>query len=523
MAANNPTLKHVLTWNESQKSWGYIKAEEAAAIFKRSVKASEQVFICELCGQSVSLTQGGSVIAHFRHDRAEDIKNCPERADVCASVDHAPDAFSLPLKLEYDTSAQTFSLYLGFIFPTNLPTTNDKFFIDALNSSGRSYIQPDAYCFSRYRGKTIGYERLMPADAYRLTVPTHLKSLLRWPETITGVPLAAGTIFDSTSGKRIPADGDIEVGKDYLLLIDRWSPKKNLSLQQSQAGLHIEELPLDMSNSLSKWGLFRIRADANSFTAAAFFMAFGLRLTNEPVQLFPLWPLTVKRPYTILSRTPCIHFFAQGKNTRNHMLPGDDQLQGHTTSDVPHIVTARIVPPRSLLSAGRRTVLKYTFLEQQPLPEIQPEVNGLLQWQTLDEEPVSAEALTRRIPQDTLVVISAYDGCVEEYADGSFVTRQEFSGTRPQSLFLTRGHEFRFYIGLDRCASFVYCPLVCSKTLPSRSLRRSLLNASDDCRPIPHAALHKFRSLLDSTALTQGFIADGKLPLHLIRHLKHHG
>lgn len=522
MAASNPTLKHVLTWNESQKSWVYIKAEEAATVFKRSVQAHERIFICELCGQSVSLTQGGSVIAHFRHDRAEDIKNCPERADISASADHAPDAFSLPLKLEYNASAQTFSLYLGLIFPTDLPTSADRFFIDALNKSGRSYVQPDAYCFSRYRGKTIGYERLMPADAYRLTVPTHLKTLLRWPETVTGVSLAAGTVFDGITGKRIPADGDIEVGKDYLLLIDRWSPKKEPSLQQSQAGLHVEELPLDMANSLSKWGLFRIRADANSFTAAAFFMAFGLRLTNEPVQLFPLWPLTVKRPYTILSRTPCVHFFAQGKNTRNHMLPGDDQLQGHMASDVPHIVTARIVPPRSLLSAGRRTVLKYTFLEQRPLPETQPEVNGLLQWQTVDEEPVSAEALTRRLPQDTLIVNSAYDGCIEEYADGTFITRQELSGTRPQVLSLTRGHEFRFYIGLDLCASFVYFPSVCPKTLSSRSLRRSLSNA-DECRPIPHAALRKFRLLLGSTTLTRSFIADGKLPIHLIRHFKHHG
>lgn len=522
MAANNPTLKHVLTWNESQKSWGYIKAEEAAAVFKRSVKAHERVFICELCGQSVSLTQGGSVIAHFRHDRAEDIKNCPERAEVGVSADHSPDAFSLPLKLEYDAYAQAFSLHLGLIFPTNLPTTDDKFFIASLNDNGQSYLRPDAYCFSRYRGKTIDYERLIPADTYRLTVPAHLKSLLRWPEAITGVSLAAGTVFDGTNGKRIPADGDIEVGKDYLLLIDRWSPKKNLSLQQSQAGLHIEELPLNMSNSLSKWGLFRIRADDNSFAAAAFFMAFGLRLTKEPVQLFPLWPLTVKRPYTILSCTPCVHFFAQGQNTRNHMLPGDNQLQGHTTSDVPHIVTARIVPPRSLLSAGRRTVLKYTFLEQQPLPKTQPEVNGLLHWHTINEEPVSEEALTCRVPQDTLIVISAYDGYVEEYADGSFVTRQELQGTHPLVLPLTRSHEFRFYIGLDLYASFVYFPSVCQKTLPSRSLRRSSVNA-DECRPIPHATLHKFRSLLGSTALTRSLIADGKFPIHLIRHFKHHG
>lgn len=72
------SLTHVCMWSDN--GWKRITAEQAAKLHPGgTVSAHSGLFMCELCGQYVSLTDGAVQTRHFRHSAHEKSKNCPER------------------------------------------------------------------------------------------------------------------------------------------------------------------------------------------------------------------------------------------------------------------------------------------------------------------------------------------------------------------------------------------------------------------------------------------------------------
>ena len=62
------------------KGWERITAAEAAKLHPiGGVSANSGLFMCELCGQYVSLTNGSCRDRYFKHSRSEKNKDCPER------------------------------------------------------------------------------------------------------------------------------------------------------------------------------------------------------------------------------------------------------------------------------------------------------------------------------------------------------------------------------------------------------------------------------------------------------------
>ena len=72
-------LTHVCVWGKN--GWRRINIEEAAKLHPYgSVSARSGLFMCELCGQYVTMTQANIRDSYFKHSRSEDDKNCPERS-----------------------------------------------------------------------------------------------------------------------------------------------------------------------------------------------------------------------------------------------------------------------------------------------------------------------------------------------------------------------------------------------------------------------------------------------------------
>lgn len=65
------SLNHVCMWEGH--GWKRITAEEAAKRYPYgTIHADSGLFMCELCGQYVSLTNGSIRVRYFKHSRAED-------------------------------------------------------------------------------------------------------------------------------------------------------------------------------------------------------------------------------------------------------------------------------------------------------------------------------------------------------------------------------------------------------------------------------------------------------------------
>lgn len=72
------SLTHVCIWAEH--GWTHITAEEAAQRFPSgTISANSGLFMCDLCNQYVTLTDGEQRGRYFRHSAYEISKNCPER------------------------------------------------------------------------------------------------------------------------------------------------------------------------------------------------------------------------------------------------------------------------------------------------------------------------------------------------------------------------------------------------------------------------------------------------------------
>ena len=72
------SLTHVCMWSEN--GWKRITAEQAAQLHPGgTVSAHSGLFMCELCGQYVILTDGDIRIRYFKHSAYEKSKGCPER------------------------------------------------------------------------------------------------------------------------------------------------------------------------------------------------------------------------------------------------------------------------------------------------------------------------------------------------------------------------------------------------------------------------------------------------------------
>lgn len=91
------SLTHVCMW--SDHGWKRITAEQAARLHPGgTVSARSGLFMCELCGQYVTLTDGDINVRYFKHSAYEKVK-------IVLNVHLGPD--TLPLIARKSTICQS--------------------------------------------------------------------------------------------------------------------------------------------------------------------------------------------------------------------------------------------------------------------------------------------------------------------------------------------------------------------------------------------------------------------------------
>ncbi len=204
-------------WTE--KGWKRVTAREVGCIHPGgNVSSKSGLFMCDLCGQYVSLTNGVIREPYFKHSKEEESKDCPERTfGATVSSTFQPGAHELPIRLNV-SSRNHFSLELGFLaVPQNiLEKCNSKQINIIPNGYG---VKPFIYSFTRLFQEGITYLSIgeKPAELYKILTDSSSKELKSyWPESVEGIK--NGTLFDKRTGKKLPADADVQVGKEYYLL-----------------------------------------------------------------------------------------------------------------------------------------------------------------------------------------------------------------------------------------------------------------------------------------------------------------
>ena len=210
------SLTHVCMWQG--KGWKRITAAEAARLHPGgTVSAHSGLFMCELCGQYVILTDGNKNTRHFRHSSSEKSKDCPERTfGPSVIITYGAEDHELPIKIT-NITPNSFSLEMGFVqVPKSLLPNNSR--IEIRHTLYDE--QPVVYTKERLFEGGITYLPIgnTPSEKYYIKVIGSTESIRHyWPAVVQGID-PEGTLFDASSGKKIVYDADVVVGKKYYLL-----------------------------------------------------------------------------------------------------------------------------------------------------------------------------------------------------------------------------------------------------------------------------------------------------------------
>ena len=451
-------LRHVCEWSEH--GWVSITATEAARKHPGgTVSADSGLFKCDICGQYVGFADGRVRERYFYHNSSEQNKYCEDRTFSTGSIAvFTAKSYSLPIRLRI-TSYNAFELQMGF-FPLPAGTKGDAFRIEPAGGVEK----PFSYNFSRLEESGLTYLSIgkRPATEYRI-VFSETPGADVWPEWIDGIP-DTGALFDTDTGKKLPPDADVQVQHPYYLL------------RRGSIGDHLDDsdhikckCKCKMRDGLSTWYIYKVKAKQLTKEADRFFNQYNCRLTENPVRLFPVWPVYIDTPYILRHSGNTMVFYLQGHKVEAKTYP-EAKLRTFScaNSEDKHVLYLECHGRQQLLSSGRMRVLKYTYL-----------------WRdSLDKCPDVPEITVTPLEQWGIQVSAPFDGQIILERRGRRIDRIFLKSGTPTDVRIPCNCEVKIYQGLD---------LVWSKGYEMQNASfdaefvRKLEECSGPLQPIPHS------------------------------------
>lgn len=288
--ATRGTLTHVVHW-EAKLGWQHIDVEEAEKIYDgKTVRSSEQVLMCSLCHDYVTLTKSSTKRpAYFKHKRADQksVEECPDRRNKGASG-HTKISLreaKLPLRLEEHNSK--YSLKLG-ILPeySNIGLSDERIIITTDKSSIKQKISLESLDYDKV---TYFELRDVAAKEYHLKFENEDINDYGLPHSALGV--IDGAFFDEQTKRRIPFNGQVQLGKEYYFAISK-SSSKYQDWKRLRGAKHTTTK--ELGNLNRNILVFSIKANKLNFEVASFFFILGVNLVNKLDKVYPIWPETIR-------------------------------------------------------------------------------------------------------------------------------------------------------------------------------------------------------------------------------------
>lgn len=507
-------LTHVCMWSEH--GWKRITAPTAARLHPGgTVSAKSGLFMCELCGQYVTLTDGLIRDPYFKHSAEELSKDCPERTFAT----YVPTTFQagthdLPLRLRL-LGLGGFELQLGLLpVPKSLLEKHSKDKISISFPDGNKL----SYSFERVLEGTTTYLSVgrKPYEKYSISLETADDRLTSfWPKSIEGIS-RSGALFDSVTGKKLPYDADTVVNHKYYLLTTKKQCKKYNGISTSQ----IFE---SSSTSYPRWYIHEVYATSFEESTARFFLDYHCRLTENAVDIIPLWPVYIETPYRLCHCSDQIEVFLRGDATPK-VFPFTTLDSFDCGNGDGKVFSVKCKERQQILSVGRAKVLKYTYLwkdtldYQGPVPQITVT--------DLDGNVLQQGCQTGLPRNKTIVIKASFDGCVLRKKNDSIIERYPLYAEEALEIdHIQRGYSIEILQGLDKVWEADYALSLNNDVAIDDDLLHRLMGYRDHYIDIPHstgALAMKMNDYPKTKSWLYSCIKDGRMPQQAYKLLTHH-
>lgn len=470
------SLTHVCMWQNN--GWKNITADEAARLHPRGgVSAHSGLFMCELCGQYVLLTEEGRQVRHFRHSSAEKSKDCPERTTgayvpmVYGISDH-----ELPLRIK-NVTKDNFEFEMGFIpVPDNLFSRKNKITVESIDYGRNSYI----YSGERLNADGVTYLSVgdNPSSGFRIHVEDSKEDIYKfWPKYNSGIT-SSGTVFDAKTGRKMVTDSDVVVCNKYYILCRGWIG--------SYHNTHVSINEISSKRiSWETWKVYEVIANDYSEQSARFFLDYHCRLTESPIDIQPIWPIYIEDKYVVKHNQDNLYIHIKGNATNTVVFPDAYKQRFNYNDEI--VLKIACNSRQQLVSAGRTKALNYTYFWKEDLNYVIE--SALVDVKDTNGIPV-VQVENNILPDNGKLYISTqYDGFVEVSINNEIVEKRKTSSNKTIEFDkITWGMVFSIYVGLDLIKTVKFVRAVRNSKLAENELLKKLNSFSSRNIKISHTA-----------------------------------
>jgi hypothetical protein len=490
-------LNHVCKWTEH--GWVRTDAMGFAEEAKGPVPASSHMLMCEICGQYVTLAYGSKREPYFKHTKNEN-KDCPDRTQYLTldALEAMKRKFFLPLKIEIQSNTYA-NFYLGI--PSGCLNQDCE--------DGEIVIKHDGKVLHRSIERLdfgkMSYLSLggFPSKIYELSdVGSILKE--NCPRQVEGIS-EEGALFeklDEKTGKKLPPDADVVINQPYLLVC-----KKGKSFFYKFHYLDVHQI-CEIKDGWQRRFVYEIKATLFSKENAEFFQDLHTRLTDVPVQLYPVWPVYVERPYQILSREPTIFFYLTGRFVEFRIYPPSILQKISSSESGASCYKIRYQDRQYMAFASRTNALQFTFFNT---TDVEFANHAKTKVTVLDDngQKIEQGEQTELPIHNQINVLMAFNGYAElSGSDG--VLKEKISIKADEKLQikdLHSGCRLKIYCGQD-CVWQIFYKKKNQETNRSSldsEILHQIMSYNDDLIPVPRALGAMILKFKDNKKLTRWF------------------
>ena len=427
------TLNHVCEW--TNHGWKRITAAEAELQHPGgTVSACSGLFMCELCGQFVTFTNGPKKARHFKHSSNEANKNCPERyASTIGEIESEEGKHDLPIRLKVINNVEI-EFELGFIpIPENLLNQCQSSKIIIRNGNEHVYHIAERFCNDNINYFPIGKEI---SESYEITLDPENNLLQEyWPKTVEGI-FDPGTIFDAATRKKLPKDANVITDHKYYLLT-----RSQIYSSDSITAKFVCE-----SN---KYYLYEIKAVSFNEEAARFFLKYHYRLSEKAIKITVLWPAYIETPSKILHSSDKMFVSLQGQSELNFYPPSIIHKQDN------NLYWIKCNERQQLISTGRINALSHLYLWKDSLAtQTTPPQISITDFEDNKLDSGEQNKLPRR---KSISITSEVDGYALVLNDREILERYDFKANdKIQITSIKFGQTIEVFQGLDLVWKAIY-------------------------------------------------------------------
>lgn len=459
-------LEHVSKWDNTH-GWVRTTPSEAIQLYRYGLSSWSKQFMCELCGQYTSFVVG-EYHPHFKHPIGS--KDCVEKSTTYSNYYKTnPLGFSLPLRIKIDSDC--IEIFIGFSPLTEVDMEKAKrsnAYVTVSLKNGQE-IRRFSIDTDRFSSEHITYLSVGNAFSEQYLLNYSVVNKYYWPHIVDGFS-SKGTLFDEATGKRLPRNANVEVGRNYLILA-------------KQHIFRVSDIVLQEERAVSDWKVYRVSAACISRNAADFFLQYGGRLTDKSVNITHLWPPAVQSSHVLIycgvktyfyNTDGCIEVYPTNtyvNNSRNGTLfsvgGGFQQI----------LTVSRF--------ENHTSVLRYTMLRPvQHIDRIYRPSGVTIQ--NKNGETIEQGTQTVMPPGNSIYVSTDYDGFIEIIKNDFVVNHIPIKGGEKQKIDVEINRVYRIYQGLDQTAEISFIRLQKSWKKNDVETLKTLIGFKGQETSVPH-------------------------------------